>query len=317
MYQHRRPIYDSPSENLRKNCSIVSRHVVNIAVFFLFFFKILDTTDELHVCQLCGSWFEGRKGLSNHARSHLRQIGIPDGEAKGSPIDLLYRIMEEEDLKPITTKEMNQFSLKKSSKRPSGLSSPAASPPAKKSKSSGDCVCILCGEEFESRKGLGSHSRSHLNQLGFVDPLGKTSPIDTIQELVISGVLQAARHPKTAAGLSQAQTQPSSSSASSPATSSPQPLVNKAPKAKKGFRLAVDPLLRKLKPEPVETEVSNQPGGSSSSNLLQKSLAAAVGAKPLDTGKIQSQRFCIVIFTVHSMHKSMQLCFSMCGPVAK
>lgn len=254
------------------------------------------------MCQLCGSWFESRKGLSNHARSHLRQIGIPDGEAKGSPIDLLYRIMEEEDLKPITTKEMNQFSLKKTCKRPSGVSSPATSPPAKKPKSSDDCVCILCGEEFESRKGLGSHSRSHLNQLGLVDPLGKASPIDTIQELVISGVLQAAQHPKAAAGLSRAQTQPSSSSSS--AKSSPQSSVSKAPKAKKGFRLAVDPLLRKLKLEPVETEVSSQPGGSSSSSssLLHKPLGGAVGAKPLDTG---SHGFCVVMFTVHPTHNTL------------
>lgn len=244
------------------------------------------------MCQLCGSWFETRKGLSNHARSHLRQIGIPDGEAKGSPIDLLYRIMEEEDLKPITTKELTQFTSKKSFKRPSGLST---HPPAKKPKSSGELVCILCGEEFESRKGLGSHSRSHLNQLGLVDPLGKTSPIDTIQELVFSGVLQAAPHPKSAAGLSRAQTQPSSSSTSSSAKSSPQPSAHKAPKAKKGFRLAVDPLLRKLKPEPMEAEVSSQAGGSSSSssNLMQKSLAGAEGATPLDTGRVQGQRFCI------------------------
>lgn len=240
------------------------------------------------MCQLCGSWYESRKGLSNHARSHLRQIGIPDGEAKGSPIDLLYRIMEEEDLKPITAEEQSQFALKKpagsSSKRPSSLSSPAP----KRPKTSEDCVCILCGEEFESRKGLGSHSRSHLNQLGFVHPLGKTSPIDTIQELVISGVLQAARHPKATAALSLAQTQPSSSSAKSP-----QPSANKAPKAKKGFRLAVDPLLRKPKPEPVETQVSGQPDGSSGSNLMQKSL----GAKPLDTGKF-NQRLCIVMFRI-------------------
>lgn len=255
------------------------------------------------MCQLCGSWFESRKGLSNHARSHLRQIGIPDGEAKGSPIDLLYRIMEEEDLKPITPKELGQFSLKKFSKRPSFLSS-ATSPPAKKPKSSEDCICVLCGEEFESRKGLGSHSRSHLNQLGLVDPLGKTSPIDTVRELVMSGVLQAAPHPKSAAGLSRAQTQPSSSSASSSAKSSPQPSAHKAPKAKKGFRLAVDPLLRKLKPEPVETEVSGQPGESSSTNLLQKSLGGAVGAKPLDPGKMHCPGFCIVKFTVHSIHKS-------------
>lgn len=259
---------------------MVLRRIVFLLLFYCFF-KIPDTTDEVHVCQLCGSWYESRKGLSNHARSHLRHIGIPDGEAKGSPIDLLYRIMEEEDLKPITAEEQSQFALKKpagsSSKRPSSLTSPATSPPPKRPKTSEDCVCILCGEEFESRKGLGSHSRSHLNQLGLVHPLGKMSPIDTIQELVISGVLQAARHPKATAGLSLAQTQPSSSSAKS----SPQPSANKAPKAKKGFRLAVDPLLRKPKPEPVETEVSGQPDGSSSSNLMQKPL----GAKPLDTGK--------------------------------
>lgn len=249
--------------------------VVIIAVFF----SPPDTTDEVHVCQLCGSWYESRKGLSNHARAHLRQIGIPDGEAKGSPIDLLYRIMEEEDLKPITAEEQSQLALKRpvssSFKRPSSLSSPPTSTPSKRPKTSEDCVCILCGEEFESRKGLGSHSRSHLNQLGLVQPLGKTSPIDTIQELVLSGVLQAAQHPRATAALSLAQNQPSSSSAKS------SPSASKAPKAKKGFRLAVDPLLRKPKPEPMETEVSGQPDASSSSTLVQKSL----GAKPLDTGE--------------------------------
>ncbi|KAK5927002.1 hypothetical protein CgunFtcFv8_022531 [Champsocephalus gunnari] len=62
-----------------------------------------DTKNEVHVCQLCGCWYGTRKSLSGHARTHLRQIGIPESDIKGSPIDLLYQIMEEEDFKPISS----------------------------------------------------------------------------------------------------------------------------------------------------------------------------------------------------------------------
>lgn len=260
------------------------------------------------MCQLCGCWYETRKGLASHARSHLRQIGVADSEIKGSPIELLYRIMEEEDLKPISSEEQSDSALKSltgsSSKRPPSLSSSPVSPPPKKPKTSEDCVCVLCGEEFENRKGLGSHSRSHLNQLGVLDPLGKASPIDTIQELVNSGVLEAAHRPKTNAHSSSAAPSPAPAALSptpgqsqapfsstalsqSTAKNTSQFPVSKAPKAKKGFRLAVDPLHRKPKPEPVETEVSGQPDGSrdSSNSLIQKPPDAAVGTKPLSTGK--------------------------------
>lgn len=264
------------------------------------------------MCQLCGCWYETRKGLSSHARAHLRQIGIPESEINGSPIDLLYRIMEEEDLKPISSEQQKESNLTSppgsSSKRPSSLSSLPASPRAKRPKTSEDCTCILCGEEFENRKGLASHARSHLNQLGVVDLLGKSSAIDTVQELVSSGVLEAIHPPKTnnttgssaapspaSRGLSPApgQSRTSFSSASlspSPAKRTPQPPVNRAPKAKKGFRLAVDPLNRKPKPEPVETEVSVQPDGIStnSNSPIQKSPAVAVGSKPLDKGNAES-----------------------------
>nr|XP_046260292.1 protein Wiz-like isoform X2 [Scatophagus argus] len=265
----------------------------------------LDTNDEVHVCQLCGCWYETRKGLSSHARAHLRQIGIPDSEIKGSPIDLLYRIMEEEDLKPISSEQKEELSSESppgsSSKRLSSLSSPPASPPSKRPKTSEDCTCILCGEEFENRKGLASHSRSHLNQLGVVDLLGKSSAIDTVQELVSSGVLEATHTHKmnskssssaapspAAQALSptpeQSQTSfPSTSLSPSPAKCTPQPPFNRAPKAKKGFRLAVDPLHRKPKPEPVETEVSVQPSGSSTDrNSPTQKSPAAVGSKPLE-----------------------------------
>uniref|UniRef100_A0A3Q3LF89 WIZ zinc finger a n=1 Tax=Mastacembelus armatus TaxID=205130 RepID=A0A3Q3LF89_9TELE len=239
------------------------------------------------VCQLCGCWYETRKGLSSHARAHLRQIGIPDSEIKGSPIDFLYQVMAEEDLKPISSEQQEQLTSdspsRSSSKRPSDLSSPPASPFSKRLKTSEECTCILCGEEFENRKGLASHARSHLRQIGVTDLLGKSSAIDTIQELVTSA--SPAAPPLSPASSGQSLTPFPSASLSPSSTKSalsPQTPGNRAPKAKKGYRLAVDPLHRKPKPEPVEVEVSVQPKASStnSSSLTQRSPDPVAAAKP-------------------------------------
>ena len=51
------------------------------------------------VCQLCGAWFETRKGLSSHARAHLRHFGVEYSESKGSPIDLLNKLIETDEFK--------------------------------------------------------------------------------------------------------------------------------------------------------------------------------------------------------------------------
>uniref|UniRef100_A0A8D3BVE1 WIZ zinc finger a n=1 Tax=Scophthalmus maximus TaxID=52904 RepID=A0A8D3BVE1_SCOMX len=253
----------------------------------------LDTKEEVYVCQLCGCWYETRKGLSSHARAHLRQIGIPDSEIKGSPIDFLYQIMEEEDLKPFTP----NGSPGSSSKRPSDLSSPPASQPSKRPKASEELTCVLCGEEFENRKGLGSHARSHLRQMGMTDLMGKSSAIDTLKELVSNGMLEAMHPPKrnsTASSSSVPSTAPARpvSPTLSPAlgqsqspvksTRYPPAPLNRAPKAKKGFRLAVDPLYRKPKPEPVEIEVFVQPEASNTSANCpaEKSPTALVASKP-------------------------------------
>uniref|UniRef100_A0A8C2WLI3 Si:dkey-217d24.6 n=1 Tax=Cyclopterus lumpus TaxID=8103 RepID=A0A8C2WLI3_CYCLU len=176
-----------------------------------------DATNEVHVCQLCGCWYGTRKGLSGHARAHLRQIGIPDSDIKGSPIDLLYQIMEEEDLKPISSEQQAGASTsnspsKSSSKRPSNRSAPPVSLPSKRPKTSEDFTCILCGEKFENHKGLAIHARAHLRQIGVVDLLGKSSAIDTVQELVSSGMLEAVPPPKMNSATS-------SSAAPSPSTS--------------------------------------------------------------------------------------------------
>lgn len=279
------------------------------------------------MCQLCGCWYETRKGLSSHARAHLRHIGIPEREIHGSPIDLLYRIMEEDDLKPISSDQAKVAALRSpsgsSSKRPS---SSTVSPLSKRPKPSADCTCILCGEEFESRKGLASHSRSHLNQLGVVDLLGKSSPIQTIQELVNSGMLGSVHPPKlhgatdsSAASSSPASgtfsPAPGSSQTSFPSTAlhtSPrrcpsQPSVSRAPKAKKGFRLAVDPLHKRPKLEPVEFEVSAHANGSNAdgSSCFRKSPAAAAALKPLDAGKSKHR-------STELVGKKLTICCHLC-----
>ncbi|XP_048473785.1 uncharacterized protein LOC109933312 [Rhincodon typus] len=45
-------------------------------------------------CEFCGEYFENRKGLSSHARSHLRQFGVTEWTVNGSPIDTLKELMK-------------------------------------------------------------------------------------------------------------------------------------------------------------------------------------------------------------------------------
>lgn len=47
---------------------------------------------------MCGACFETRKGLSSHARSHLRQLGVAESESSGAPIDLLYELVKHKGL---------------------------------------------------------------------------------------------------------------------------------------------------------------------------------------------------------------------------
>ena len=237
------------------------------------------------MCQVCGAWYETRKGLSSHARAHLRQLGVSDASSKISPIALLYHLknLTPEDPRPGSPPAPAPAAPKPTRKHlasldhPStsaALASPSPSPsPAKRPKVLKEFVCVLCGEEFENRKGLGSHARSHLRQIGVSDMLGKTSAVEAIEELASSGML-ADIWPLTASkasgqGPAKARAQssapspappphksfsPDSSALSGPGLPSP---LNKAPKAKKGFRLAVDPQLKKpLKRAPLDTEIA-------------------------------------------------------------
>ncbi|KAI4798247.1 hypothetical protein KUCAC02_022172 [Chaenocephalus aceratus] len=152
------------------------------------------------VCHLCGAWFETRKGLSSHARAHLRHFGVEYSESKGSPIDLLHRLIDTDDFKhKAGAMHLDDARGGATSKATSSLHGP----PAKRNKSSSMRVfrlssgelmalphseplkeigCEFCGEYFENRKGLSSHARSHLRQMGITEWSVNGSPIDTLRE---------------------------------------------------------------------------------------------------------------------------------------
>uniref|UniRef100_A0A8C8SIF2 WIZ zinc finger n=1 Tax=Pelusios castaneus TaxID=367368 RepID=A0A8C8SIF2_9SAUR len=223
-------------------------------------------TQNLTTCEVCGACFETRKGLSSHARSHLRQLGVAESESSGAPIDLLYELMKQKGkpdgslMSPALGKKSSSpkegtggsprptlLSLSKTGDRspdppvnkaiksPPGfsksLSQPGSpvlkkvpsmlsgSPPPKNPEdktpklplsplqtspkaqwpqpeeegplnlTSGsepvrDIRCEFCGEYFENRKGLSSHARSHLRQMGVTEWYVNGSPIDTLREIL-------------------------------------------------------------------------------------------------------------------------------------
>ncbi|KAL1278731.1 hypothetical protein QQF64_025404 [Cirrhinus molitorella] len=205
----------------------------------------MDMDSKDIICQLCGAWFETRKGLSSHARAHLRHFGIEYSESKGSPIDLLNRFILTDDFKHRANsffsdgpEDLRSQKTSMTSLLPSTSTSPKRSlpsspvlyktatsslrttigskatsssthsllgPPPKKLKpsslqvlrfSSGEVMsfpiepmkdvgCEFCGELFENRKGLSSHARSHLRQLGITEWSVNGSPIDTLKDIIV------------------------------------------------------------------------------------------------------------------------------------
>lgn len=228
-------------------------------------------------CEFCGEFFENRKGLSSHARSHLRQMGVTEWYVNGSPIDTLREILKRRtqsrpggppnppgpspkalakvvgsggpgsSLEARSPADLHLSPLAKKLPPPPGSPlghSPTASPPPtarkmfpglaapslpKKLKpeqmrveikremlpgalhgephpSEGpwvapredmaplnlssraepvrDIRCEFCGEFFENRKGLSSHARSHLRQMGVTEWSVNGSPIDTLREIL-------------------------------------------------------------------------------------------------------------------------------------
>ncbi|XP_014653211.1 PREDICTED: protein Wiz isoform X3 [Ceratotherium simum simum] len=221
---------------------------------------------SLTTCEVCGACFETRKGLSSHARSHLRQLGVAESESSGAPIDLLYELVKQKGLpdtplglpsgltkkssspkevvagaprpglltlaKPLDAPAVNKAIKSPPGFSAKGLAHPPSSPLLKKAPlalagsptpknpedkspqlslsprpaspkaqwpqsedegplnlTSGpeparDIRCEFCGEFFENRKGLSSHARSHLRQMGVTEWYVNGSPIDTLREIL-------------------------------------------------------------------------------------------------------------------------------------
>ncbi|XP_054890976.1 protein Wiz isoform X2 [Poeciliopsis prolifica] len=281
-------------------------------------------SDKDIVCQLCGAWFETRKGLSSHARAHLRHFGVEYSESKSSPIELLSQLMDTDDFKhkagaleldsPAETRDVSpalspakQSLLTLSSSSSASLlykvttvgggskatssSSSASSlpgPPAKRLKtssmqvfrlSSGELMalphneppkeigCEYCGEYFENRKGLSSHARSHLRQMGITEWSVNGSPIDTLREIITRRGLPCALP------LKPLKSPPPSSPVPprSPLSPSSSPLLSRLPfafarpssppqsvmsKSSSAPPMSPSSLALKPKPEPVQVEIT-------------------------------------------------------------
>ncbi|XP_066204398.1 protein Wiz isoform X5 [Saccopteryx leptura] len=327
---------------------------------------VYGDAQSLTTCEVCGACFETRKGLSSHARSHLRQLGVAESESSGAPIDLLYELVKQKGLpdtplglppgltkkssspkevvagaprqslltlaKPLDAPAVNKaiksppgFSAKGLAHPPSSpllkkapltlagspipknpedkspqlsLSPRSASPKAQwpQSEDEGplnltsgpeparDIRCEFCGEFFENRKGLSSHARSHLRQMGVTEWYVNGSPIDTLREILKRRTQSRPGGPPNPLGPSTkalAKVVGSGGPGSSLETRSPaelhlsplakklppppgsplghSPTASPPPTARKMFSgLAAPSLTKKLKPEQMRVEIKRE-----------------------------------------------------------
>ncbi|XP_015453712.1 protein Wiz isoform X3 [Pteropus alecto] len=321
---------------------------------------------SLTTCEVCGACFETRKGLSSHARSHLRQLGVAESESSGAPIDLLYELVKQKGLpdtplglppgltkkssspkevvagvprqglltlaKPLDVPAVNKAIKSPPGFSAKGLAHPPSSPLLKKAPlaltgsptpknpedkspqlslsprpaspkaqwpqsedegplnlTSGpeparDIRCEFCGEFFENRKGLSSHARSHLRQMGVTEWYVNGSPIDTLREILKRRTQSRpggppnppGPSPKSLAKVVGSGGPGSSLEARSPADLHLSPLAKKLPPppgsplghsptasppptARKMFPgLAAPSLTKKLKPEQMRVEIKRE-----------------------------------------------------------
>ncbi|KAM5170076.1 protein Wiz-like isoform 3-T3 [Mantella aurantiaca] len=142
--------------------------------------KVEDSKGQGSItCELCGACFETRKGLSSHARSHLRQLGIPGSETTGAAVDLLKELIKQGKF----SKDESALGAKKvgstQQETPKALWGDEDGPLnlSVEGEPNRENACQFCGAWFETRKGLASHARAHLRQWGVNDPDSKGSAI--------------------------------------------------------------------------------------------------------------------------------------------
>ncbi|XP_028310466.1 protein Wiz [Gouania willdenowi] len=295
------------------------------------------------VCQLCGAWFETRKGLSSHARAHLRHFGVEYSESKGSPIDLLNQLLDTDDFKHTamqmdfhpdphrftsTKRSLLSHSSSSSSSfsslhykktmtlKATSSSSASFGPTAKRHKSSSMQVfrlssgelmavphseppkeigCEFCGEYFENRKGLSSHARSHLRQMGITEWSVNGSPIDTLREIITRRGLPCAlplkplkTPPPSSPGPPRSPLSTSSSPSSTFASRLPfafaRPSSPPRSPLKSSAAQAMSPSgsILKLKPEPIQVEVTRPESVDKAAESLNSSWGSSDNVFPLN-----------------------------------
>ncbi|XP_058513851.1 protein Wiz isoform X2 [Ochotona princeps] len=234
-------------------------------------------TFSLMRCDFCGAGFDTRAGLSSHARAHLRDFGITNWELTVSPINILQELLAtsapELPPSPLGLEPGGPPGGFLTSRRPRfPLTVPfpptwAEDPGPAYGDAQSLTTCEVCGACFETRKGLSSHARSHLRQLGVAESENSGAPIDLLYELVKQKGL-----PDAPLGLPPSLTNK---------CSSPKEVVSGGP------RPGLLPLAKPLDAPAVNKAIKSPPGFSAkglahppSSPLLKKAPLALAGSPP-------------------------------------
>lgn len=168
--------------------------------------------------------------------------------------------------------------------------------------------CEFCGEYFENRKGLSSHARSHLRQMGITEWSVNGSPIDTLREIIIRQGLSCALPLKTVKSKKSSPGPPISPLPTSSSTSPSANLLSRLPFAfthpssrpQSTSKSSSAPttssssgLILKLKPEPAQLEVTTPGNAGKSDGVSGETLnwSSAESVFPLNLGKFKAQFF--------------------------
>lgn len=147
-------------------------------------------------CEVCGTYFESRRGLSSHARLHLRQLGVALSESSGAPISLLYQLVRERDgclpefkadspadgtalLRNTTQQESRKLPEPEDPSRISPQTKSYAESPTRPKESMHSLLpsSPSCSALVESRAGEGSSSESQATTKPLWAPLETDAPI--------------------------------------------------------------------------------------------------------------------------------------------
>jgi len=124
-------------------------------------------------CEFCGEYFENRKGLSSHARSHLRQLGITEWTVNGSPIDTLREVMHKRGVGPPAHQGVKKESSQGAS-GPSWENAEGLGVSGFQSKYRTSPLCLLQAGSRLHKQGLGATSANPPAGKFFrLSPLGK------------------------------------------------------------------------------------------------------------------------------------------------